>query len=47
MTFRALLPPWTYVATAALVFGLVAWVSRAGRRYLRDLDLAQATKIRE
>ncbi|HQK94615.1 MAG TPA: ABC transporter permease [Armatimonadota bacterium] len=47
MTFHPLLPPWTYVTTAALVFGLVAWVSRAGRRYLRDLDLAQATKIRE
>jgi putative ABC transport system permease protein len=47
MSFRAILPWWIYAATVGIVLALVVWSSWGALRYLRQMDLAQATKARE
>ncbi len=47
MSFRAILPPWVFIVTAAILFGLVALSARTATRRLAALDLSQATKARE
>jgi putative ABC transport system permease protein len=45
--FQPSLPPWIFLATGAIVYGLVAISLYTGLTRLRTMDLAQATKARE